>query len=81
MNIEIFQHDHDKLFVLGNNYCENAVYYYIDGGNRVVEEGLLNNTKIIINNLHKPMNTNIDMTRSHIASCTSNINCLGKGLY
>ncbi|RZC34482.1 multiple epidermal growth factor-like domains protein 10, partial [Asbolus verrucosus] len=52
------------------NHFDNLVYSY-QGGAKRDNEHLLNNSKQIRNNLHKPTNTNLERARLGVACCST----------
>lgn len=57
-------------FAPERNHFDNPVYSY-QGGIKRDNEHLLNNSKQIKNNLHKPTNTNLEKVRLGVACCST----------
>jgi hypothetical protein len=59
-----------NAFSPDRNHFDNPVYSY-QGGVKRDNEHLLNNSKQIRNNLHKPTNTNLERARLGVACCST----------
>lgn len=65
---------------LDRNHFDNPVYTYQGPVIKRDNETLLNNANRIINNLHKPTNSNMERARMGIACCsTDDEECAPKG--